>query len=152
MKLAEALSVRKDTQTRIEQLKSRINNNVTVQEGDEPAENPKELLAELDSCLKTLQDLIFRINKTNSATTAADGRTMTEMIAERDVLTKRLSILRDVFSSAAQQQNRYSNSEIKMVRTIDVKKLAKQIDQFSAKLRTLDNSIQALNYSTELMP
>ena len=38
MKLAEALAIRKDTQKRIEQLKSRILNNVRVQEGDDPSE------------------------------------------------------------------------------------------------------------------
>ena len=44
MKLAEALSIRKELQTRIDQLKVRINNNVRVQEGEEPAEEPQELL------------------------------------------------------------------------------------------------------------
>ena len=51
MKLSEALSIRKDLQKRIEQLKSRLLNNVKVQEGDEPAEKPAELMAELDRCL-----------------------------------------------------------------------------------------------------
>ena len=37
MKLAEALSIRKDLQKRIQQLGQRIQNNVKVQEGDEPA-------------------------------------------------------------------------------------------------------------------
>ena len=34
MKLAEALSIRKDLQTRVEQLKSRLLNNVRIQEGE----------------------------------------------------------------------------------------------------------------------
>ena len=37
MKLAEALSIRKDLQKRIQQLGQRIQNNVKVQEGDELA-------------------------------------------------------------------------------------------------------------------
>jgi len=150
MKLAEALIIRKDTQTRIEQLKNRILNNVKVQEGDEPSEDPKELLAELSRDLEQLEQLIFRINKTNTQTVAADGRTMTQMLAQRDVLGKRLSILRDVFNSVSQSQDRYSNSEIKMVRTLDVKKLAKQVDKHAAELRTLDTAIQALNFTAEL--
>ena len=36
MKLAEALSIRKDLQKRIQQIGMRIQNNVKVQEGDEP--------------------------------------------------------------------------------------------------------------------
>ena len=44
MKLAEALSIRKDLQTRISDLTTRLVNNVKIQEGDEPAEDPKDLL------------------------------------------------------------------------------------------------------------
>lgn len=52
MKLAEALSLRKDLEKRISDLKERLDNSVRVQEGDEPAENPTELLAELDRYLE----------------------------------------------------------------------------------------------------
>ena len=79
MKLAEALAIRKDTQKRIEQLKSRILNNVRVQEGDSPSEEPKELMKEMDACLNTLFALIFKINKTNM-NTISEGRTITEMM------------------------------------------------------------------------
>jgi len=47
MKLAEALHLRADLQKRIAQLGDRLNNNARVQEGDEPAEDPAVLLAEL---------------------------------------------------------------------------------------------------------
>ena len=63
MKLAEALSIRKDLQKRIDQISERINNNVKVQEGDQPNENPKELFAELDACLRQLQDIIYTRSK-----------------------------------------------------------------------------------------
>ena len=39
MKLAEALSIRKDLQKRIQQIRRRLGDNVKIQEGDEPAEN-----------------------------------------------------------------------------------------------------------------
>jgi hypothetical protein len=52
MKLAEALILRADLQKRIEQLKQRILNNVMVQEGDEPAEDPSQLLRELDALIQ----------------------------------------------------------------------------------------------------
>ena len=64
MKLAEALSLRKDLQARIEQLKVRLLNNIKVQEGEQPTEDPKELMAELNGCLDQLETLIFRINAT----------------------------------------------------------------------------------------
>lgn len=43
MKLAEALSIRKDLQKRIQQLETRIKSNVKVQEDEEPLEDPNEL-------------------------------------------------------------------------------------------------------------
>ena len=150
MKLAEALSIRKELQTRIEQLKMRITNNVRIQEGEQPAEEPQELLKELDSCLKQLQDLIYRINVTNMHTMSGK-KTLTQLMAERDVLTKRVQILRDVFNQASSSSERYSRSEIKYVTTIDVKAMGKQIDKLSSQLRTLDVEIQSVNFATELM-
>jgi regulator of protease activity HflC (stomatin/prohibitin superfamily) len=150
MKLAEALSIRKELQTRIEQLKMRITNNVRIQEGEQPAEEPQELLKELDSCLKQLQDLIYRINVTNMHTMSGK-KTLTQLMAERDVLTKRVQILREVFNQASSSSERYSRSEIKYITTIDVKAMGKQIDKLSSQLRTLDVEIQSINFSTELM-
>ena len=149
MKLAEGLSIRKDLQTRIEQIKARLLNNMKVQEGDLPTENPAELMKELDSCLKQLEEYIFRINATNMHT-VKDGKTLTQMMAERDVLGKRLQVLREAFDRASQSQDRYGRNEIKYVTTIDVPALRKQIDQYAQQFRLFDMEIQALNFSTEL--
>ena len=150
MKLAEALAIRKDTQKRLEQLKRRLLNNVRVQEGDSPSEEPKELMKEMDACLNTFFTLIFKINKTNM-NTISEGRTITEMMAERDILSIRITSLREIFNKASESQERYSRSEIKMVTTIDIKPLGKKIDDLSKQLRELDMKIQTLNFTTELM-
>ena len=150
MKLAEALSIRKDLQTRISELTARLMNNVKIQEGDEPAEDPKDLLKELDSCLKQLEEYIYRINVTNMRTMCGK-KTLTQLMAERDVLTKRVSVMQEVFKQASSSSERYSRSEIKYVTTIDVKALRKQIDKLSAQLRQLDIEIQSVNFSTELI-
>ncbi len=150
MKLAEALSIRKDLQTRVDQLKARILNNVRIQEGEKPAEDPVELLKELDSCLNQLRELIYRINLTNMNTNC-DGKPVTQLMAERDVLLKRVQVLRDVFNQASTTTERYSRSEIKYVTTIDVKAMAKQIDKLATQLRELDVKIQSVNFTTELM-
>lgn len=150
MKLAEALSIRKDLQTRIEQLKVRIINNVRIQEGKQPAEDPTDLMKDLDSCLKQLEELIYRINVTNMHAKSGD-KTLTQLMAERDVLTKRVQVLREVFNQASSSSERYSRSEIKYVTTIDVKAMGKQLDKLSSQLRTLDVEIQSINFATELM-
>ena len=95
MKLAEALSIRKDLQKRIFQIEKRLEDNVKVQEGDEPAENPEELMKELDGCLNRLEELIWHINLTNVQTVNEAGKTITQMIAEKDDLTMRISALPD---------------------------------------------------------
>ena len=86
MKLAEALILRADCQKRIAQLKSRLLVNAKVQEGDKPAETPQELIAELGHVSTELLDLIKRINRTNSATAFAGRGTISDALAERDVL------------------------------------------------------------------
>ncbi len=60
-------------QTRIRQLESRLDNNALVQEGESPAEDPMELLRELEEDYAQLEELIARINRTNSTTEAGEG-------------------------------------------------------------------------------
>ncbi len=150
MQLAEALAIRKDLSRKIEQIKSRLLSNVRLQQGDKPAEEPEELFKELDSCLVQLQSLIAHINKTNM-NTVSEGRTLTEMMAEKEVLGKRIEILRAVFDKGNETQDRYSRTEIKMVTVIDIKVLNKQIEKLSEQLRKLDIKIQGLNFLTDLM-
>ena len=151
MKLAEALSIRKDLQKRIQQLGQRIQYNVKVQEGDEPSEQPEELMKELDSCLVQLEELVWRINTTNMQTKNTEGKIVTHLMAQKEVLTMRINTLRSIFDKASMGQDRYSRSEIKMVTVIDVKSLGKLVDSYSAQLRQLDIEIQALNFTTELI-
>lgn len=115
----------------------RLKNNARIQEGEEPAENPQELMEELNNHLNALETLIFRINKTNMVT-LSEGMRLTEMIAKKDVLALRISVLRSVAQSAMGSLERYSANEIRYVRTLDVADLQKQIDSYSRQLRELD--------------
>ena len=56
MKLAEALNLRADLAKRISQLSVRLQNNALVQEGEKPAENPNELIAELNGLVAQQED------------------------------------------------------------------------------------------------
>ncbi|WP_215900595.1 DIP1984 family protein, partial [Acinetobacter baumannii] len=55
MKLAEALLLRSDQQKKIISLKQRINANVLVQDGDQPSEDPNELLKQVFSLIQEFQ-------------------------------------------------------------------------------------------------
>ncbi len=150
MKLAEALNQRADLQKRIAQLRERLSNNVKVQEGDQPAEKPEDLFAELERSLKELETLIVRINRTNQET-VWEGQTLTEMIAAKDMLSLHLSSLRAVLDAANVRSDRFSRNEIKFVRTIDVNELQKKVDDLSRDLRELDSRLQQANWMTDLL-
>lgn len=150
MKLAEALQERADLNRRIQQLQQRLSSNAVVQEGEQPAENPRELLAELDGCVGSLEQLITRINLTNCRT-LVDGESLTALLARRDALKLKLSAHRDLAYSASQLARRATHTEIKLLSAVNVRELQKQVDEMAKQLRLLDNSIQAANWSTELM-
>lgn len=149
MKLAEALQERADLNRRISQLEERLINNSLVQEGEDPAEDPQDLLAELDSSATRLERLIAAINLTNSTSTV-EGVTLTELIARKDRLGLEIGILREVISAASGAVNRYSRSEIKVVRTVDVAALQKRADALSKELRELDNRLQQANWMIDV--
>lgn len=150
MKLAEALQIRADLQKRIAQMQTRLNNNATVQEGTQPAENPVELLEETDRMFAQLEELITRINITNSQV-EKDGVTMTALIARRDCLKQKISMLRDFLDYASQLSRRHSLSEILVVSTVDVAAHRKHIDRLSKELRELDTKIQSINWTIDLL-
>ena len=148
MKLAEALSLRADLQKRVAQLKQRLKDNVKIEQGDSTIENPENLFAELDRSLVKLEELIYRINSTNIHT-QHNGKSLTQLIAQKDTLTLRIATLREIYKHIT-DRDRYGLNEIKYVRTIDVEKLNKQIDSYSHQYRNLDLEIQSVNWTTDL--
>ena len=149
MKLAEALQERADLNRRIEQLRARLSNNALVQEGENPAENPEELLVELDACISRLEELMAKINLTNCKT-VVDGKTLTELIAQKDTLTLKIASYRDLIDFASRIAQRATRSEIKIMSAVDVKALQKKTDEMAKQLRLIDNTIQQTNWTTEL--
>jgi hypothetical protein len=150
MKLAEALILRADSQKRFAQLKARLLINAKVQEGDQAAEDPKDISAQLEVVANELANLIKRINKTNSAT-AYSGGTISDALADRDVLALRRAAYADLAQTAAITQGRVTRSEVKYVRTIDVVEVQKRADKLAKDYRELDARIQELNWRTELV-
>ncbi len=150
MKLAEALSQRAELQTKVSELKERIKSSSKIQEGDKPTEDTAELFSALDSALKQLETLMFRINKTNLSATA-DGECLTAMIAKKDTLSMRVKLLQDVLRHCCENADRYSRNEIKYVCTLDIPQLRRQTDEYAKQLRLLDLKIQSLNWTVDLL-
>lgn len=150
MKLAQALILRADTQKRLEQLKGRLLDNAKMQENERPSEDPKLLLKELDRLSDELFRLVLAINLTNSSA-KFEGASLTEMIAKKDTLSQKATVLREFAKSASQKVDLYSNSEIKILSSVDVATLQKQIDELSKEIRELDMKLQEANWQVDLV-
>ena len=150
MKLAEALILRADAQKRLQQLRERLIRAAKVQEGEQPPENPQELLAELDRVLSEFNRLVKSINRTNASTPFDEGRTLTDALADRDTLALERHAIQGVIDTAASQQFRYGRSEIRFVSTVDVAALQKRSDDLARRYRELDAALQALNWTVEM--
>ena len=169
-KLAEALAERKSLQDRLARLQARLVVNAKVQEGDQPAEVPAELLNEVERTLDSIKRLTIAINRTNSQTFMADpggaahqsvsengsrgdSQSIMEAIAERDRLQSQKHTL-DTLSDAVRLDTRgygVTRNEIKWRPTLDVAALQSEIDRVAQTYRALDTQIQAANWSTELI-
>lgn len=150
MKLAEALQIRADSQVKIERLKHRLIHNAVKQEGVDSAENPIELLAELDDSLKELENLIYRINMTNANTMTEEGN-LTKLIAKKDVLRKKIQLYDAILNTASDISPRYGASEIRLYPNLDIQVIRQQLNQFSKEHRELEFQIQEKNWTTELI-
>lgn len=150
MKLAEALQERSDLNRKIEQLNHRLYNNILVQEGEEPAEEPQLLMAELDESIARLEHLMAAINLTN-CTAKVDGMTLTELIAKKDALLVKINAYRRIVSTASENTHRARGTEIKVKSIIRAADVQKQVDQLSKELRLLDNKLQATNWTVDLI-
>ena len=139
MKLAEALNLRE-----------RLIKNAKVQEGDTPSEEPNMLLNELNDNIIELENIIKSINKTNSSTYIGN-ESISDIIAKRDTLGLKLSILRSFISESANKIERYSNKEIKILSTVNVAEQQKEIDKLSKEYRLIDTKLQGLNWTTDII-
>jgi hypothetical protein len=150
MLLAEALSQRADITTRLAELKQRALRNVRHQEGESPAEDPMELLAEYERLTGDLERRVLQINVTNLATEVEPGVTMTASLARRDALRARHRMLVELADGAVRPVDRFTRTELRYESAVDVRALRQAADDVARTLRELDTRIQQVNWATEL--
>lgn len=172
MKLAEALIERKALKEKLARLplrlcatagavygrrglRQRLVVNAKVQEGDQPQQDPRDLLSEVEETLTALQRLIVQINRTNIETVLREGEraTLMDAIAQRDSLALKREILQLAANSATITRERgfVTRSEIRFRATLEVAALQVEIDANAKGSRELDAQIQARNFTTELL-
>ena len=83
--------------------------------------------------------------------TVYEEKTITELLAYRDCLKKKVRVLRDFLDTASSRVTRMTRTEIKIVSTVPVSEIQKTVDGLSKELRNVDEKIQELNWTTELV-
>ncbi|MEO0870298.1 MAG: DIP1984 family protein, partial [Cyanobacteria bacterium J06642_11] len=141
---------RSDCQKRIAQLRQRLTRSAKVQEGEQPPENPQELLSDADGAIAELTGLIQRINQTNASTSFSEG-SLSDALAQRDTLLTKRSVLENLIQAASITHDRYSRSEVRFVSTVNIADLQRQLDHVSRDYRLLDAQIQSLNWQVDLI-
>ncbi|OMF01015.1 DIP1984 family protein [Paenibacillus sp. FSL H7-0942] len=151
MRLAEALVLRADEQKKIAQLKQRLERVVKVQEGEQPAEDPQLLMIDLENTIRSLTVLVKKINKTNAQTDFTAGVTLADALAERDGIMQERASFNEVLQHASIRQDRYSRSEVKYERTVNIADIQQKVDSLSKSYRELDFKIQEKNWTIDLI-
>ena len=151
MKLAEALSIRSSLQRDLAWIKEQFSKISRVPEGSKPAEDPEEMLSRMESRASEFEILLKRINRTNLSVTDSRGRTMTDLLAERDALRARQNILSEAYQQATQKEDVYGRQELRYVPTMDVVALRKRVEGINVRLRELNILVQRLNWEADLV-
>ncbi|PSJ30139.1 hypothetical protein B7P34_03855 [Streptosporangium nondiastaticum] len=155
MKLAEALAERAEATRRVEQLRARVVSSARYQEGETPAEDAAQLLAEAGEALETLETLIRRINRTNAAARIGQDGTLTDALARRDVLRLRHAVVTSAADAAAgtgeRGYGRQLRSELMMLSALPVAELRAQADVLAREIREIDVRIQRANWEVDLL-
>lgn len=79
-----------------------------------------------------------------------DGTLLSDRLARRDALRRKVNILQDFINSAADLTSRYSRSEIRVHSTVNVAEMRAQVNRLSRELRECDEDIQMLNWTIDL--
>jgi uncharacterized coiled-coil DUF342 family protein len=151
MKLSEALIIRADLQKNIAQLEVRLQANAQIQEGGVLAEKPEELFAKLRKVLVEFEDLVQKINYTNTVSKDTDGKSISQLIVKRDVMDTEIKMMRQFLDKASNLIQPYTKTEIRNLSSVDVSSYRKSLDDLSKKRRELEAKIQELNWTTELV-
>ncbi len=155
MKLAEALLEKKALHARINELQNRYVQAAILEEGEQAEESADELLASYQGAFARWEELTVQINRSNNVIMVGEG-TMMQALARRDSLKSQIghfSGLRDQIRGRNSSRHMYGESVKKTVlaENVSVQFFIKLCDSLSQELRLLDISIQASNWSNDLV-
>lgn len=116
-----------------------------VQEGEQPPENPDDLLSELYQLFDQLEHIVQQINRTNASCRFNETMTLSAALTKRDVLGSKRNELADLIKAATVKHDRYSRSEVKVCSTVNIAQLQRKSTSCPS---STGNWMQAFNNST----
>lgn len=150
MKLAEALLLQDHHINRIMSLKIRINHQVLIPDGDEPSEDPNELLKTIFTLNAELQQLHHQIHLTHVQSVLNTGERLLDLLVERDTLNEQYKILNEAIKHTFLDNNHLIKNQNKWIKAIPVSRLQKYADDINNRLYQLNSKIQAATWNIEL--
>lgn len=159
--LGEALSLRARQAQSLNDLKGRIKNCATSQEGTTPPEDVNALIQEYLNVSADHEALLVRIAETNAkstvkvgeGTTAVGEAVLLDLLQRREALIRARNLygLAAAAGSLSESSMRYMRTELKFVSNVDVADLRVKENDTNETIRVLDAQIQATNWQTELI-
>jgi uncharacterized coiled-coil DUF342 family protein len=101
--------------------------------------------------LVEFEDLVQKINYTNTVSKDTDGKSISQLIVKRDVMDTEIKMMRQFLDKASNLIQPYTKTEIRNLSSVDVSSYRKSLDDLSKKRRELEAKIQELNWTTELV-
>lgn len=150
MKIAEALALRASVQKNLGWIKDQFKNNARVTAGRRPVEEPDELLQRMDIEARHLERLLTRINRTNLAVRDSQGVTLTELLARRDALRARQSIVVEAYQQGSSGDG-YLRNDAETVPALDMRALRERVGEVNTAVREINLRIQQLNWQADLL-
>lgn len=154
MNILEAIALKKDLENRIENLGSRYVGNVSVLKGKMPHEDPNELLQEMDKSIAQLNDLCYRIDAADLYVKNSTGKTLIELVIERESLSKRLNVLRSALNEVTfgtyYEYGYNSRREVEFDIVVSIESISKLVNEAEEQLRQVTSEIQKLDVKTEI--
>ena len=148
MKLAEALLLRRDLESKLTLLREEIASSAVIQEGDTLDRSIDDLLLDYETTNQEFAQLVIAINQRNAVAKIGEQETIAAALEKREALRRSHAML--TATLAAKVAPRMGRNEIRMIRTIDTKQITDRLNQTAKALRELDGQIQQTNWLVDL--
>ena len=150
MKLAELLVHKKDLEAAFAQLTMRLQSGAHKYEGEEEIDNIKVTIDQIFQMSEDLKQIRLMINALNFKTTVNNENSLQYLIFSRDTAKQLFASFTQFANNLEARQQRWNETEKKLIRTYDVHEARKMRDKYAEEWRNLDLLIQQTNWAVEV--